>query len=282
MQKLLLIVPENFKTYIVDRYTGEIAYLGYFLTGIGPGSATSFIEWALNSHQLKIETNSAWLEKRNNHIRIGFLFADESDGGPYFEISVDQFVNLLQNWKLLITNDIQKISIIENQGLITVKEYEESDNMPDAPEPISLSDLMEPETPCEPKYLTVNIEHIFSIARPDVHQLADLHHDYLGAYEKANIIQLKDVITGQFGEYKATVLWNGTIIKTKRFFPKHWTHEQVLESIFEAYHNFLASGESPRMQADGLYHLKSHNNAGMNIALAINKDSCIVTSYPIM
>ncbi|MGE0009714.1 MAG: hypothetical protein AB7F19_04165 [Candidatus Babeliales bacterium] len=121
MQKLLITLPDNFKTYTIDEYVGKIGYLGYFLNDIRLHSIPTFTKWALNPHEFITGTNSAWLEKKNNFILIGSLFADEPDGGAFFKISIDQFIKLLQEWQKLVESKTKKITIIQSDdGTMTI------------------------------------------------------------------------------------------------------------------------------------------------------------------
>ncbi|MGE0009715.1 MAG: EndoU domain-containing protein [Candidatus Babeliales bacterium] len=131
------------------------------------------------------------------------------------------------------------------------------------------------------RYLKIKIEHIFTIDPKSTNQIKGFHHDFLGILEEKGVITLENLKIGEFGEYMADVIWNGT--KTaKTFFPKHWTRTQVLESIIEAYENFKATGIKKGPELDGKYHIKSKTNSGMEIEMYIDNKCNIVTAYPVI
>lgn len=72
-----------------------------------------YIEWALNPNEWYMSLNVANLEKEDDYILISSQISDEADGGPFFKISIDEFVKLLPRWKKLVDERAQEIIIIE-------------------------------------------------------------------------------------------------------------------------------------------------------------------------
>lgn len=122
MNTLILILSPESNEYFAKEYTKKtFFYLINFFHNIRNSSIPSYIEWALNIKEKKLGAgNTACLIKKNNKIFIGFLYSDKEDGGPYFEISIDQFVKLLKEWEKLVTAKTQKITITEDNGVITI------------------------------------------------------------------------------------------------------------------------------------------------------------------
>ncbi len=122
MQKLIL-QPDNYNQYEPTKSIGNTLWiLEYFLHDIRVSSIPAYIEWALDPTQTYLgQTNTTETNKKNNIILINFIFSDEPDNGPFFEISIDQFVKLLKEWEKLVKAKTQKISITEQDGIITIE-----------------------------------------------------------------------------------------------------------------------------------------------------------------
>lgn len=130
------------------------------------------------------------------------------------------------------------------------------------------------------RFLKIKIDHLFKIDPKSIKQIKGLHHDFLGYLENINAIKLENVKVGKFGEYMADVIWNGTITPEKTFFPKQWTRKQVLESIIEAYDDFIASGLEPTLTLDGKYCIAGKSKSGLKIEMWIDQKANVTTAYP--
>lgn len=78
----------------------------------------------------------------------------------------------------------------------------------------------------------------------------------------------------------ADLIWNGTISPQKTYFPKYWTGEKVLESITEAYENFIKSGGKLELQLGGKYCITGTSKCGLKIEMWITQKGKVLTAYP--
>lgn len=114
MQKLVLEKIKDMKHYSPKEYLGNtINFLAYCIIDIWTEDIQHYINWALNPDEWYIGMNVADLEKENDYILIGSNLSDQEDGGPFFKISIDEFVKLLPQWKKLVDEGVQEITIIE-------------------------------------------------------------------------------------------------------------------------------------------------------------------------
>lgn len=122
MQQLNLIKSSEFSVYLMESYTGPIAFLYNFLIDVPMQFLPSYyIEWALDPKEIYGETNSTSLTKKNSHILIGSLFSDEPNGGPFFEISINEFIKVLIKWEELLKAKPKEITLHEANGVITIE-----------------------------------------------------------------------------------------------------------------------------------------------------------------
>lgn len=121
MKKLIFTFSKRLEIHEIAEWSGKtIGMLGLFLTDTSLRNIPSFIQWAHNQNEVEGGTNSTWLKKNNGYVLIGSLFSDEPNGGPFFEISIDQFVKLLTEWEKLVKAKAQTITITEQDGVITI------------------------------------------------------------------------------------------------------------------------------------------------------------------
>jgi hypothetical protein len=140
---------------------------------------------------------------------------------------------------------------------------------------------------CANKYIKPNYEHIFGMeftfGRKGLTKVCGFHHDIVNLVEKSGIIEFANKIVYENGLYKATLRHNGNIVKqTATFFPSHWSREQVMNKIYEAYVNFIRSGSKPNLAKDGKYIIKGTIEEGIEIEMYITKNGHVVTAYPIL
>lgn len=121
MQKIILKIDKYNKYEPMECEGNTIWLLENFLHDIIMHFFSSYIELATNPNEDQLETNSVCLTKKNDIIAINSLFSDEADGGPFFKISIDQFVKLLKEWERLVNAKAQKITITEDNGIITIE-----------------------------------------------------------------------------------------------------------------------------------------------------------------
>ncbi len=129
----------------------------------------------------------------------------------------------------------------------------------------------------KPQYL-----HIFGIDPKSTIKIKGLHHDLFGYLEETGIIKLEEIVSGQFGEYKARVIWNGVDCGIKCFFPKRWTPREVMKNICESYNNYMAKGIMPIAEKDGKFCITEKSNVGLEIKMYIDQQANLKTVYPVI
>jgi Bacterial EndoU nuclease len=98
--------------------------------------------------------------------------------------------------------------------------------------------------------------------------------------EKSGIFEFANKVVDITGVYKAELLYMGEHVKEITFFPAHWSREQVISKIYEAYDNFIKSGALTELRPDGKYLIKGLTNEGIEIEMLISQKGKIVTAYP--
>ncbi len=123
MQELILELDKD-NQYEPTKNIGHTLWiLEYFLHDIRISSIPFYIEWALDQTQIYLgQTNTTETNKKNSIILINFIFSNEPGGGPFFEISINQFVKLLKEWEKLVKAKTKKIIITQSDdGIIIIK-----------------------------------------------------------------------------------------------------------------------------------------------------------------
>ncbi len=105
--------------------------------------------------------------------------------------------------------------------------------------------------------------------------LSGFHHDYMGTYRKQGLI--RNIRMHADGFYKAEVLFKGKWVE-KSFFPEHWTHDQVMQSIFQAFNNPVSD-----MVKNGCRVLEGKLSSGVIIRnVLVNATGKGITVYPLL
>ena len=136
------------------------------------------------------------------------------------------------------------------------------------------------------KYLKIDYEHILGIELSfdlkGLPKLRGFHHDFMNGIEKTGVIEFANKTIRQAGFYSADLIINRQIFPRKTFFPSHWSREKVISSIYEAYDNFISSGQLAVLSGDGKYKISSIIKEGIEIEMCITRKGKIVTAYPIL
>ena len=136
------------------------------------------------------------------------------------------------------------------------------------------------------KWIKVSYEHILGFdlefTRRGVAQIGGFHHDMKNAIENSGVLQFMDKVMHKSGFYKANVYHNGTEIKKISFFPSHWSRQEVVGSIMEAYDNFKASGAIAKIGRSGKFEIEAFTNEGIKIAMFITQNGVITSAYPLL
>jgi hypothetical protein len=135
------------------------------------------------------------------------------------------------------------------------------------------------------KYIKVNYEHIFGMEltfnRKGVLHIGGFHLDFMNIIEKSGIIEFAEKVMCKDGFYKAQLRFKAHPAKYEAtFFPAHWSREQVVEAIIEAYNDFVSKGLNNVVFERGKYIVEGQLSTGRTITIVINKVGKIITAYP--
>jgi hypothetical protein len=111
--------------------------------------------------------------------------------------------------------------------------------------------------------------------------ISGFHHDFMGAVEKSGLMKFVR-IAEKNGCYMADIIVDGQRIPGKTFFPQHWSREEVISKIYEAYENFIKSGVIPELGNDGKYKIRALTNERIKIEMHITQKGHIKSAYPII
>ncbi len=137
------------------------------------------------------------------------------------------------------------------------------------------------------KYLKPQYKHILGIdlifgREGMLSKVSGFHHDFMNALEKSGIVEFANKVVYDNGFYKAVLLHNGKVVKqVATFFPSHWSRQKVIETIYEAYGNFLKSGVAAELKK-GKFLVKGLTNDGVTIEMYLTQSGQIVTAYPLL
>jgi hypothetical protein len=87
--------------------------VGYFSPG--------WKEWALDQTSDFTTSNYASLQKEDGYILIGEEFAENLDAGPFFKISIEEFVKVLDQWEQFCKTRPKEILITRENGVIKMQ-----------------------------------------------------------------------------------------------------------------------------------------------------------------
>lgn len=141
---------------------------------------------------------------------------------------------------------------------------------------------------CRNKYIKINYEHIFGIdtkfnKRDILTTINGYHLDYMNILEKSGMIEFYGKVMYKDGFYKATLRHRGRLVKpTATFFPAHWTREQVIEAIIEAFDDFVAKGAVPIGFKDGIYRIQGATKQQHVIEMLVTITGKVKTVYPLL
>jgi len=113
-------------------------------------------------------------------------------------------------------------------------------------------------------------------------KFSGFHLDIKQTIEKSGAIQFINKIVNEHGCYKASLIIDGLEIPKKTFFPAHWSRQQVIEKIYEAYDNFIKSGMTCDVCKNGKYKINGFTKEGIEIEMFFNKNGQMATAYPIV
>lgn len=123
MQYILLKL-DPYNEYTTTFYDGEtIGFLEAFLKDTPLGDVQFYRDWALKGANAYQATGQlAYLHKQHNSIFIGSLFSPKPEEGPFFDTSLNQFINVLSQWEELLKNKPLEIMLcVTDEGTIIFK-----------------------------------------------------------------------------------------------------------------------------------------------------------------
>lgn len=123
MQKLRLIFSNAFKNYeLIESIQQPIGFLSIYLHDMPYSDIPAYIQWALDPHDLAIETNCSWLEKKEPFIIIGSQYNNPKSKLQHFKILIHEFVKVLVEWERLVRAKTEKITITQHDdGIMTIE-----------------------------------------------------------------------------------------------------------------------------------------------------------------
>ena len=140
----------------------------------------------------------------------------------------------------------------------------------------------------EGKPVCLDYEHLFSITekittkrsghvqQPRLH---GWHHDFGNQLEKDGIVKYENVIYGNCGSFEAKPIVDGVQYDRKTFFSPHWSEEQVIEKILEA---FQAPPILFEIDRNGCHKIMGKTHCNLMIKIIFDPiKSIITTAYPI-
>ena len=135
------------------------------------------------------------------------------------------------------------------------------------------------------KHIKIALEHILGVELKwnELGALLDLkgfHHDFMGAVENSNVFKFLNKVIKENGCYSADIIVDGKYFEGKTFFPQHWSQEEVISKIYEAYANATKNGAPLKLEKDGKYLVRGLTNEGIRIEMHITQKGVIKTAYP--
>ena len=88
----------------------------FFSDDIGSFGTSWFKEWSLDDNHEVTGGNYSYIEKEKGFVFVGCDFSEQEDGGPFFKISIENFVEILTQWDELYKTKPKEILIIQEDG----------------------------------------------------------------------------------------------------------------------------------------------------------------------
>ena len=206
---------------------------------------------------------SDWVTELSGRGKQALTLLNETAGGPQLQEAVKLAMNEVQQLHVNFMKHLE-VEIVGLRKIFDNKVY-------------GFGDFTN-------RYLKIDYEHILGMDLyfdyKNLPKLSGFHHDYMNVIENTGIIKFANKIMDSIGACKADLILNGIIVPGKTFFPAHWSREKVINSIYEAYTNFMNSGVVPMARPDGKYLIKGFANDGMEIEMFITKNAKVTTAYP--
>ena len=83
--------------------------------------SSSFKKWAESLDESSYGGNFSVLYKEEGSVLIGEEMSEEPDGGPFFKISIEDFVKVLDQWEEFCKTRPKEILITRENGVIRIE-----------------------------------------------------------------------------------------------------------------------------------------------------------------
>lgn len=204
-------------------------------------------------------------------------------------ISCENLTRLVEDWKEQVCKiKPQFVTITNDNGLFVLTKSGEPVAL--SAEEIEAKERRKKEAESyqkEKEYVKANYMHILGMEleyeRRTELQMGAFHHDSMNGLKNSGLMQFSRNIMYKDDFYTAQLLWNGKTIKqTVSFFPAHWTNEQIMDAIFEAYDEFLERAKCINFVNTFFSKIKGQSKSGTMIEIVIARYGEIVAAYPLL
>jgi hypothetical protein len=135
------------------------------------------------------------------------------------------------------------------------------------------------------KKITMEYKHILgmelNLNKKGKLKLSGFHHDLEHVIEKSDILKFTNKAFDKYGCYSADLVMDGLPrVPDKTFFPAHWSREDVVKKIYEAYDDFEKSGANATLIPNGTYKINGFTKEGIKIEMLVTQKGVINTAYP--
>lgn len=108
--------------YLKKVETMVACILANFLTSDVGHYATDWIKFANDQTRPYTSSNASFVDKDDNNILIGDILSEAEDWGPFFVVTKENFIKLLEDWDKLIRQKPSQIFLtIHDDGAITLE-----------------------------------------------------------------------------------------------------------------------------------------------------------------
>ena len=105
-----------------EIHSEDLGLLGSFLTSdVRCLNYLFYKNWALDENAFLSGGNYSSLEKEDGFILIGCEFSEEPDRGPYFKLSIEEFVKILDQWEEFCKTKPKEILITRENDVIKME-----------------------------------------------------------------------------------------------------------------------------------------------------------------
>ena len=180
-------------------------------------------------------------------------------------------IEVINNSKTLLESAYAKIAVEVETEIATIKKtYDRTRN--------GFAEIAD-------KKITMEYKHILgmelNLNKKGKLKLSGFHHDLEHAIQNSDILKFTNKIIDKHGCYSTDLVMDGLPrIPDKTFFPAHWSREDVIKKIYEAYDDFKKSGVNAALIPNGTYKINGFTTEGIKIEMLVTQKGVINTAYP--